>query len=243
MWERTAAHKDRPIDAANCRVVGAQLGVTFHPSRRVSTQGSQVRTESFWGEEAQARIAGLRVAVVGLGSVGAIVAELLARVGVRELVLLDFDRTKLHNLDRTLEATAADAKAFRPKVEVAARQLRRSATAAGFIVRPVVASVVEETGFREVLDADVVFSCVDRPWARHVLNRAAYAHLVPVIDGGILVRFAKGTRDLLNADWSAHIAGPERPCLICRGAYTPELVSLEQTGLRDDPTASRRPAR
>jgi hypothetical protein len=214
------------------RVVGCRLDISINPICVATSQETQVRTLSFWGAKNQESLASLTVAIVGLGSVGSIVAELLARTGVQRLILIDFDVIKNHNLDRTISATSNHEGLW--KVDVAADRVRAIATAANFRVQAVNASVVEEDGYAALLDADVTFSCVDRPWARHVLNRIAYAHLIPVIDGGILVRFRPGGRDMLNADWSVHTGGPGRACLICQRAYTLEQVSLEQTGLLDD---------
>jgi hypothetical protein len=231
-WTLTNTFEVRSEPARLVRVVGSRLNVSIRPSLVAKAQETQTRTVSFWGEANQAALASLTIAIVGLGSVGSIVAELLARTGVQRLILIDFDVIKVHNLDRTISAVAADQ--GRPKVEVAAARLRSVATAAGFKVTSVDASVVEDDGYLALLDADVAFSCVDRPWARHVLNRASYAHLIPLIDGGILVRFRKGGREMLNADWAVHSAGPDKACLICQRAYSLEGVSLEQTGMLDN---------
>ena len=156
------------------------------------------------------------------GSVGSIIAEALARTGFQHVTLIDFDTVEELNLDRLLHAYPRDARMARSKVKVISRAIRRSATATPFTVATVEHSIVEEEGFRAALDCDVLFSCVDRPWPRSVLNYIAYAHLIPVIDGGILVT-ASRERGLHAADWRAHIASPCRQCLECREQYDPGL--------------------
>jgi tRNA A37 threonylcarbamoyladenosine dehydratase len=61
-------------------------------------------------------------AVSGLGGVGAITAELLARWGVKRFRLLDMDSYEPSNLNRQLFATSRTM--GRPKVEVAAERIR-----------------------------------------------------------------------------------------------------------------------
>jgi len=173
--------------------------------------------------------------VVGAGSVGSIVAESVARLGIQEVSLIDFDVVERQNLDRLLHAVRQDYLKKRFKVDVLAKALKKGATAKHFAATPVLYAVTEEEGFREALDCDVLFGCVDRPWGRYVLNLIAYAHLIPVIDGGIAVHTKKdGT--LRGADWQAHVAGPTRRCLECLGQYDSGYIELERLGHLDDPS-------
>ena len=221
-------------DAISVRVVGERLSVTWHPCQRPAPKATarQLRTVSAWGLHAQQHLVRLRVAVVGAGSVGSLVAEALARTGLIDVVLIDFDSVKDHNLDRLLHASRRDVALASSKVESLARALRQSATAEDAQIEPLELSVVEPAGWEAALDCDVIFSCVDRPWPRAALNLAAYSHLIPVIDGGIAVNVAHGR--LRGADWKAHVAAPSRRCLECAGQYDPGLVQAEREGQFED---------
>ena len=72
---------------------------------------------------------------------------------------------------------------------------------------------------------------------RRILNHLAYAHLIPVIDGGIQVRFKK--RCFTGVDWQLQTASPDRPCLECLGVYSNADVTTEIEGKLMIPLISR----
>lgn len=234
-WQRAAARSYWRNDCATVRVLGDRLRVTYMPklAPRPKANEEQVRTVSAWGHEAQADMARLRVGVVGSGSVGGLIGQALARVGFEDVMLIDFDHVEKHNLDRLAYATRADV--GRLKVQAMAENLAACATADPFRVEPIIAAVYEEEGFRAALDCDILFSCVDKPWGRYILNLIAYSHLIPVIDAGIGVRTNRYGK-LVAADWKAHTATVGRPCLQCLHQYDPGLVQCERQGLLDDPS-------
>jgi molybdopterin-synthase adenylyltransferase len=223
------------------RIVGDTLKISRDSKLApVQFRTSMKRTISAWGSQNQQALAQLHVAIVGAGSVGSIVAEALARTGVERITLLDFDSVEGHNLDRLLHANVDDARQRRSKVKVLARALALGATSRSFEVTPLEWSVVEPAGFRAVLDADVVFSCVDRPWPRSVLNLVSYGHLIPVIDGGIAAELNRAGTGMGHADWRAHLVAPGRRCLECLGQYDPGFVGVEREGWLDDPEYIKR---
>lgn len=237
LWGRSAPFTYDRHDATVVRVVGPdRMALSYHPDLRPppAPLPSQQATLSVWGQAAQADLARVRVGVVGLGSVGSIVAEALARIGVTDVVFVDHDRIEQRNLDRTLHATPEDADQQTPKVVVAERAARTSHTGASLDVRPLAVSILTPEGVAAVLDCDVVISCVDRPLPRAVLNTIAYSHLIPVVDGGILARVTPDGRPL-HVDWRIHTVGPGRACLYCIKALLRSDVALDRDGLLDDP--------
>ena len=62
------------------------------------------RNELYWGAEFQEALKNKHVAVFGLGGVGGHCAEALARAGVGELTLVDFDTVSTSNINRQIIA-------------------------------------------------------------------------------------------------------------------------------------------
>ena len=62
------------------------------------------RNELFWGKECQNLLLSKHVSVFGLGGVGGFCAEALARAGVGELTIVDFDDVSLSNINRQIVA-------------------------------------------------------------------------------------------------------------------------------------------
>lgn len=198
-------------------------------------------TLQLWGERGQQRLSGLRVAIVGLGGVGSLLAKQVARLGVGEAVLIDFDHVKEANLNRAYGADPEDARDQRPKVEVARREAERAATAPGFEARAIQGSVIEDTddefsALGALLDCDVILNAADPHWVQQILDRVAYAHLIPVVRGGTDLVVDEDSDEVAeNAVSTVATAGPGLVCLHCLNVWVTGDLSKGVTRERQPP--------
>lgn len=243
-WSARTWNNGRPEWAGSVRRLGTTLTVSWNdelvPPARL--EASQDRTISAWGDSRHRDITRLRVLVVGAGSVGLDVLQRLAATGIVEIGVMDFDRVHVVNRDRMVGATRRDARLRRRKVDVAARLARLAATADRVKVYRHHTSICSPEGLAVALDYDVIFSCVDRPWPRAVLNSIAYADLIPVIDGGIAIDTFE-TGGMRGATRRTQVATPGVACLACSGQITMQDVTLEMSGDLDAPDYIKRAGR
>ncbi|HEY4239421.1 MAG TPA: tRNA threonylcarbamoyladenosine dehydratase [Kofleriaceae bacterium] len=80
------------------------------------------RTARLLGDEGVARLAASTVTVIGVGGVGSNAAEALVRSGVGRVILVDYDRICVTNVNRQLHAMKGTL--GKPKVAVMAERLR-----------------------------------------------------------------------------------------------------------------------
>jgi tRNA threonylcarbamoyladenosine dehydratase len=80
------------------------------------------RAARLLGDHGIARLASSTVTIFGLGGVGSYAAEALARTGVGRLILVDFDRICVTNVNRQLHAMKGTL--GKPKVQIMAERLR-----------------------------------------------------------------------------------------------------------------------
>lgn len=237
-WDHGDGPDVSPTHCDNVRVIGDRLDISWNNQLvlQVSATQAQERSVSCWGPEIHGDLVRRRILVVGAGSVGLDVAIRLAATGMVNVTVMDFDTVEEKNLDRLIGATIDDVAAHRAKIEVAERLMYEAATASSPTFRYTDLSVCEPGGQAVALDHDLIISCVDRPWARIVLNQLAYSDLIPVIDGGLGIDVFEDGKGMRNATWRSHVIRPGRPCLVCNEQVEVSDVALDIQGLLDDPT-------
>ena len=213
--------------------------INWHPRALSHFEPSPMlqRTIETWGVGVQQGIQNLHVGIVGLGSVGSIVAEALARIGISEVTLIDHDRIKVHNLDRLLFAERCHVGQL--KVEFVKRFLARHSTATSLRIHTFPYRIECEEAYGAAMDCDLLLSCVDRPVARDVLNFVAIGNCIPVIDAGVAVELSAADHAFESARWRTHLIVPGNACLRCSGQYTSSDVVAELDGSLDDPSYIR----
>lgn len=226
---RSGMFKGSFSDATAVRIVSSD-GITVNHHGKSCNNVNLTAVDStlrLWGKEGHKILGSLRVGIAGLGGVGSILAEYLARLGVGELILVDYDVVKEENLNRLVGVQRNEV--GKAKIKYAARIARAASTAQSFKIRSFRGSVAEQTGLKNLLDADVIMNAADSAFARQVLDHVSYSYSIPVVDGGTVLVVAKDGKIIGKSQVGQ--AGPGQPCLECSGAYSQD----EATIAREEP--------
>ncbi len=134
------------------------------------------------GEAGQRRLLAARVAIIGCGATGSVIANHLARAGVGYLRLVDRDFVELNNLHRQLLFDEDDVAEALPKAVAAARKLRRINSQ--ITIEDVVADVNPGNVLGLIQDVDLVMDGTDNMETRYLLNDACVQQGKPWIYTG-----------------------------------------------------------
>jgi len=134
------------------------------------------------GPDAQQKFGNAHALVIGVGGLGAPVAQFLTAAGVGTITLCDADRVDLTNLQRQILYATADV--GQPKVDAAAARLR--AINPDVMLRPLASRVAGHELDELVGVADVVVDCCDNFATRHAVNRACVAARKPLVSGAAI---------------------------------------------------------
>ncbi len=135
--------------------------------------------------EFQRRIRNAKVAVLGLGGVGAHVLLDLIAIGFEDIRIVDFDRVELSNLNRQI--LYGEPYLGRPKVEVAAERARSFNSGARIDAVQLRLSSADDV-YRLVQDREIVLAVADRPrmqignWLNEGCVRAGAAMIGGAVD-------------------------------------------------------------
>jgi molybdopterin/thiamine biosynthesis adenylyltransferase len=199
--------------------IGEEMLTLFNPrSVDVGSMDRFDRQIRAFGESGQKALSDLRVAIVGLGGTGSLVAQQMAHLGVREFLLLDPDMIESTNLNRVANATDRDIGC--PKVGVAEKYIRKISPHAS--VESLQGDVTRVTYARRLLDVDLIFGCTDSHGSRAVLQQLAYQYMIPLIDMGVTIAAAGGR--IAYVYGRAQLLSPGLACFACDGLLDAKQV-------------------
>lgn len=141
---------------------------------------------SFIGKKGQLQLLKRAVAVIGMGALGTVAAEILARAGVGKLTVMDRDVVELTDLQRQLLYDETDI--GKPKASAAAEKLKKINSEIKIVA--VAADVDYKNIAATVGRPDVVLDCTDNLETRFLLNeyclknKLAWVHAAAIRETG-----------------------------------------------------------
>ncbi len=134
------------------------------------------------GVEGQRKLLAAKVVVIGCGALGSSLANLLARAGIGQLVIVDRDFIELNNLQRQVLFDEDDLARNVPKAIAAAEKLKRINS--DIHIEGIVADVSSENIESLIEGAGVVLDGTDNFETRYLINDACVKYNINWIYGG-----------------------------------------------------------
>jgi len=135
------------------------------------------------GEGSVERLQKVSAVLVGCGALGSVVAEILVRGGVGEIVLVDPDVVHVHNLPRQFLYDENDSIESRPKAEAAVRRLESISSHTR--LTPVIERLDDSNADRILDGADIILDGTDNLDTRYILNEKSISMGIPWVYAGV----------------------------------------------------------
>lgn len=210
-----------PID--RIVVVGDEISV-LDRSVGGPARDFDLRHRQMFGSRTTELLSRLTIGIVGTSGTGSPVVEMLARLGVGRLVLVDDDKVEVKNLNRIYGTTRRDADERASKVKVIAAFVDNLGL--GVEVEPFAQRVDAPEAWAALSVCDIVFGCMDSVEGRDHLNRLATMATLPYFDLGVRLD-ADGEGGVESVSGVVHYLQPGGSSLKSRGVYSDEDVYAE----------------
>lgn len=122
-----------------------------------------------------------KVLIVGAGGLGGYILEMLVRIGIGHITLVDGDAFEASNLNRQILSTEADL--GQSKVDIG--RLRALSIDPSCQIKTLKVRLVEENAASLVANHDLVFDALDSIGDRRILGEACAKNTIPMVHGAI----------------------------------------------------------
>jgi len=213
------------LSLCDAKVVGTTITrLTPAPSKdHVAANDVFDRQVRLFGAEGQTELSRSHVAIVGLGGVGSLVAQLAGRLGVGRFTLIDPDIIEESNLSRVVGATMRDVHAKRLKVEISDAVIREANP--GAVTHLIANDLAKQSVASAIRGVDYIFLAADSMRARLVFNALVHQYLIPGVQLGAKVRATSaGLASVMSVNRPVR---PGQGCLWCSQLIDPTMLAQE----------------
>jgi hypothetical protein len=211
-----------PVD--QILVAGDDLSLFDQNPLHRTIAAKHLRTAQVFGEMTVELPNLLGVSVVGCSGPGSWVIEQLARLGIRELILVDTAVVEHKNLHHIVNSMVADAEKMGPKVRSVQTAIETMGTFTK--VRARQANLFNLGVLCELATCNLLFGCIGSIDERDLLNRLATFYTIPYLDLGVRLD-ADGSGGVDVACGSMHCLTSGGSRFLSRGLYTSETLRAE----------------
>jgi len=208
---KTSLDEVRIVGDNLTRIITTSRSKRMRKKHKVSVDEKVSRQVLMIGKQGQEYVRQTKVAIIGLGGLGSQAAQMLAYLGVRDFVLVDFDKVEATNLNRLVGAGPKDLGRY--KVDVAERMIRRIAGKGSLTIQKFESALREQRVLDVLKKVDVIFGCVDKDGPRLILNELSLAYLIPYIDCAFGINAENDV--IKEAGGRVILVRPDGPCLLC----------------------------
>lgn len=189
-------------------------------------QERDIRTYGTIDKDELCTIQQLNVAIVGAGGLGGYVLEMIARLGVRRITVVDSETFDISNLNRQLlssEQNIGDKK-------VDAARDRIGTVNSNIHVKTIAEKLSDDNVYSVLKDQDVVFDCVDNIEARFVIQDCCKQLGIPFIHGAVDGWYGQVSTVLPGDDTLDKIYSSNTDCMVKKQAasFIPAVVASYQ---------------
>lgn len=139
------------------------------------------KNKDFFKQDEIEKLENTKIAVIGTGALGQMVAHTLVRSGIKNMLLMDFDQMEYSNFNRQLYAKMSTLGAY--KAEVLAEELRDIVPELSVDVY--VERLDKMNGIERIHDCDILVDCVDHVPAKLYMEQLAEQLEIPLIHGAV----------------------------------------------------------
>jgi adenylyltransferase/sulfurtransferase len=155
------------------------------------------------GQEGQRKLGESKVAIIGCGALGTVIAAILVRAGIGQVKIIDRDFIEYHNLQRQVLFDEDDIKNQLPKAIAAERHLKK--VNSSIEIKGIVADVNFTNIEKLISGVDLILDGLDNRETRFLINDVSLKLKIPWIYGGAISSYGM----------TMNIIPGETPCLRC----------------------------